>query len=336
MNIRKIEQRDIGAVSELMEQVIDEVYSGEPANIKSILKVNFTGKALEDLCKDEQATFYIVEVDGKIAAFLFGWLFYNVFTVYWIYNSKEYRKKGVVRGLLDFLEKKLIETGCYKIEMYSYAKNNKFLDFSYKLGFKKGILIEKNMFGVQIQHIYKHIGNYEKAEKEKKIKIVGEAGQGIRLLSFTLASILAQLGNEVSLNLEYDSAVRSGTIVADLIFSENKIENPIIDESDILIKFTRTRKWFPAKQLVIDESICGKKCIECSVKCGKGAQYGFENEALSKFGSKMFINMIALGRILKYIGINIMMINIKDVLPPKFVDKNIEAIKYGFSYRDAE
>jgi hypothetical protein len=30
-----------------------------------------------------------------------------------------------------------------------------------------------------------------------------------------------------------------------------------------------------------------------------------------------------------------MLINIEDVLPPKFVDKNVQAIKYGFSFRDA-
>ena len=154
-------------------------------------------------------------------------------------------------------------------------------------------------------------------------------------MSYTLASVLAHLGNEVSLNLEYDSAVRSGTIIADLIYSENKISNPIIDEADILIKFKETRQWFPAKQLVIDESICGRKCIDCSVKCNTKDRFSFKDDAMSKFGGKIFINMIALGRILKYIGVNIMLINISDLLPPKLVDKNIEAIKYGFSFRDA-
>jgi Pyruvate/2-oxoacid:ferredoxin oxidoreductase gamma subunit len=45
-----------------------------------------------------------------------------------------------------------------------------------------------------------------------------------------------------------------------------------------------------------------------------------------------YINMIALGRILRYIGINFLLLNIRDLLPPKFIEKNMEATKYGFRY----
>jgi hypothetical protein len=44
--------------------------------------------------------------------------------------------------------------------------------------------------------------------------------------------------------------------------------------------------------------------------------------------------MIALGRILRYIGVNILLLNIKELLPARAIEKNLEAIKYGFSYRD--
>jgi Pyruvate/2-oxoacid:ferredoxin oxidoreductase gamma subunit len=190
------------------------------------------------------------------------------------------------------------------------------------------------MFGLKIQNIYKCIGDQEKAQKEKKIKIAGEAGQGIKLLSFTLASILSQLGNEVSLSLEYDSAVRSGNISADLIYSDVKIENPIIDNPDVLITFSGQRDWFPARHLVIDESKSLKKGVGCYIEGRKGIRYKFEDMAISKLGSKIYINMIALGRILRYIGVNIMLINIKDMLPPKHIQKNLAAIKYGFNFRD--
>ena len=109
----------------------------------------------------------------------------------------------------------------------------------------------------------------------------------------------------------------------------------IINEADILIKFKETRQWFPAKQLIIDELICGIKCVECKVKCNVKDQFSFQTDAIQKFGSKIFINMIALGRILRYIGVNIMLINMEGLLPPKLVDKNVSAIKYGFSFRDA-
>jgi len=334
MTIRKARPSDCPRINTMMGQLIDEIYAHEKEEVRRALKANFTKDGLKELCADPQAQMYVVIMDRKIVAFLLGWLFHNVFTIYWIYVRKGYRGKGAVKNLLDHLEKDLKEINCYKIEMYAYAEHNKFLNFSSKLGFKKGVLIKKSMFGFKIRNIYKYIGVCEPADMEKTIKIIGEAGQGVKLLSFTLASILAKLGNEVSLNLDYDSAVRSGVISADLIFSDFPIENPIIDEADVLIKFTRTRDWFPARNLIIDESLCGTKNLECNIQTKKGAQYGLQDVAITKFGNKIFINMIALGRILRYIGVNIMLLSIQDLLPPKSVEKNIAAIKYGYSFRD--
>jgi len=202
------------------------------------------------------------------------------------------------------------------------------------LGFSKGVLIEKSMFGFKIQNIYKIIAEPDPDKRETKIKIVGEAGQGVKLLSYTLGQVLAQLGHEVSLNLAYDASVRGGTISADLIYSSRPIENPVIDEADVLIKFTKTRDWFPAKTLVIDESMCREESLSCSIQSSHGTMFGFEDVAVQLFGSKIYINMIALGRILRHIGVNILLLNVKELLPAKAIEKNLEAIKYGFSYRD--
>jgi Pyruvate/2-oxoacid:ferredoxin oxidoreductase gamma subunit/GNAT superfamily N-acetyltransferase len=334
MTVREAKPEDCQQVSDLMGRLIDEIYARESDEVRRALKANFTEGALKELCQDEHARLYVVEAEGRITAFLYGWLFHYVFTMYWIYSVREYRGRGIVKLLLDRLEQDLLAKGAYKIEMYAYAEHNKFLDFSSKLGFRKGVLIEKSLFGFKIQNLYKYIGNQDAAKIEKKIKIMGEAGQGVKLLSFTLAQIVAQLGNEVSLSLNYDSAVRGGNISTDLIYSDRPIENPLIDEADVLIKFTRTREWFPAKSLVIDESICEEEALSCSIRDRHGTLYGFEDVAVTVFGSKIFINMIALGRILRYIGINILLLNIKDILPQKSLEKNFEAIKYGFNFRD--
>jgi Pyruvate/2-oxoacid:ferredoxin oxidoreductase gamma subunit/GNAT superfamily N-acetyltransferase len=334
MHFRKAQKSDLKTIDAMMGALIDEIYVNESSHVRDVLKANFTGGAMEETLQDEQATLYVVEREGEVRGFLFGWLFFNTFTIYWIYCHPECRGRGAIKRLLDFVQKELEEAGCYKMEMWAYAEHNRFLKFANKLGFKSGQLIEKSMFGFSLQNIYKCMPGHEEIEKQKRIKIMGEAGQGVKLLSHTLASILARLGNKVSLTLDYDSAVRSGRISADLIYSDVDIENPIIDEADVLIKFTKTREWFPAKNLVIDEGMCGGQCVDCALQCKKGTQYGFENISMQKFGSKIFINMIALGRILKYIGINIMLVNIADLLPPKYVEKNIAAIKYGFSYRD--
>src|SRR4030065_440923 len=125
----------------------------------------------------------------------------------------------------------------------------------------------------KVQNIYKVIDEPDAEKRETKIKIVGEAGQGVKLLSYTLGQLLSQLGHEVSLSLAYDASVRGGSISADLIYSSRPIANPIIDEADILIKFTRTRDWFPAKTLVIDEGMCQEESFECSIHSRQGTLY---------------------------------------------------------------
>jgi Pyruvate/2-oxoacid:ferredoxin oxidoreductase gamma subunit/GNAT superfamily N-acetyltransferase len=334
MTVRSARPEDCHPVNGLMVRLIDEIYGRESEEVRRALKANFTEGALQELCREEHAILYVVEEGGKIVAFLYGWYFRYVLTIYWIYSLREFRGKGVVKALLNHAETELKAKGCWKFEMYAYAENNRFLDFSAKLGFSKGVLIEKSMFGFKVQNIFKIIAEPDADKRETKIKIIGEAGQGVKLLSYTLGQVLAQLGHEVSLNLAYDASVRGGTISADLIYSSRPIENPVIDEADVLIKFTRTREWFPAKTLVIDESMCREESLSCSIKTDQGTSYGFEDVAVQLFGSKIYINMIALGRILRHIGINILILNIKELLPAKAIEKNLEAIKYGFSYRD--
>jgi Pyruvate/2-oxoacid:ferredoxin oxidoreductase gamma subunit/ribosomal protein S18 acetylase RimI-like enzyme len=334
MTVRPAKPEDCQEVSGLMSLLIDEIYARESEHVRRVLKANFTEDALKEFCRDEHSILLVVEADGRVVAFLFGWLFHYVFTMYWIYSLKEFRGRGAVKQLFDRLEADLLARECYKMEMYAYAENNRFLDFCSKLGFEKSVLIEKSLFGFKIQKIFKYIGPLDTSKIEKRIKIIGEAGQGVKLLSFTLAQVLSQLGNEVSLSLNYDAAVRGGTISSDLIYSDRPIENPLIDEADVLIKFTRARQFFPAKSLVIDESFCEEGTVSCSIKREHGTYYGFEDVALTVFGSKIFINMIALGRILRYIGINILLLNIKELLPQRSLEKNFEAVKYGFNYRD--
>jgi Pyruvate/2-oxoacid:ferredoxin oxidoreductase gamma subunit/GNAT superfamily N-acetyltransferase len=334
MTVRKARPEDCHLINGLMVLLIDEIYARESDEVRHVLKANFTEGALKDLCGEEHAHLYVVEADGRVVAFLFGWLFRYVFTIYWIYCLKEYRAKGVVKALFHDVEAQVRAQGCWKLEMYAYAENNRFLDFSAKLGFEKGVLIEKSMFGFKVQNIFKILGPADTDKMETKIKIMGEAGQGVKLLSFTLAQVLSMLEHEVSLSLDYDASVRGGTISADIIYSRQPIANPIIDEADVLIKFTKTRDWFPAKTLVIDESICAEESLSCSIKSSHGTFYGLEDVAISLFGNKLYINMIALGRILRYIGINILLLNMKDLLPERSIEKNLAAIKYGFSYRD--
>ncbi len=229
MTVRQAKPPDCHEVNGLMGLLIDEIYAkrirrGPPGPQGELHREALSGAlrrgARPPLCRRGTTA-------GSWPSSSAGSSIY-VFTIYWIYSLKEFRGKGFVRtSSLYARSASSGPKGCYKIEMYAYAEHNQFLDFCAKLGFRKGVLIEK--IDVRLQDPERSTNTSDDADaakRETKIKIVGEAGQGIKLLSFTLAQILAQLGNEVSLSLDYDASVRSGDISADLIYSDQPIENP--------------------------------------------------------------------------------------------------------------
>ncbi len=170
----------------------------------------------------------------------------------------------------------------------------------------------------------------------KTIKLLGSGGQGIKLLGHVLGNILAELGYHVSLNFEFDTSVRGGSVSADLIYSDKKIENPIISEVDILLQLEGKQseiKKIKAKEMIVEKSICDTECVKCDIRC-EGKQIPFYDVANKKFGSPIYMNMLALGIILKHIGINPEKVNLKNGLPEKYIEQNIAAIKYGYAYND--
>jgi Pyruvate/2-oxoacid:ferredoxin oxidoreductase gamma subunit len=72
----------------------------------------------------------------------------------------------------------------------------------------------------------------------RKVIVSGEGGQGVRVISHTLAILLSNLGYEVSLLYDYDSAVRGAMSVAYLVFDKMPIANPVVQEADILLKLS--------------------------------------------------------------------------------------------------
>ena len=170
----------------------------------------------------------------------------------------------------------------------------------------------------------------------KKIKLVGTGGQGIKLLGHVLGNILAELNYHVSLNFEFDTSVRGGSISADFIYSDKAIENPIIDEADILLQLGGKQSdalKTKAKERIIEKHLCNLECTKCGIRCA-GKQIPFYDLANKKFGSKIYMNMLALGIILQHIGVNPEKVNLKNGLPEKYIKQDIEAIKYGYSYSD--
>lgn len=148
---------------------------------------------------------------------------------------------------------------------------------------------------------------------QNSIIIIGTGGQGIKLLAHILGQILQELGKTVSIHYEYDAAMRGGKITSFLTFGNKKILNPIIEEADILLNFTNQKQQDYKAKLILEEK-----------------QLKFEKEATEKLKNKRVANMIALGKLLEILKIDLKKITFKKILPEKFRETNIKAIKLGY------
>ena len=144
-----------------------------------------------------------------------------------------------------------------------------------------------------------------------KVIISGEGGQGVRVISHTLAILLVNLGYEVSLLYDYDSAVRGAMSMAHLTFDREPIANPVIGEADILLKLSDKAKGLRAEKTVCQIGLCTDEEIP------------FTELGIEKFGKEIFGNMIALGRLMALVGIDVSDEELAEVLPLKYRERRI-------------
>ena len=154
----------------------------------------------------------------------------------------------------------------------------------------------------------------------KKIFISGSGGQGIKLMSFVLSKIILKLDYNVSLMFDYDAAMRGGTIDAFLVYSDRKIDNPLIEEADIFLKLAENGDDIIAEKIICQKGLCD------------GEEIPFMETAKEKFGNPLVMNMLAVGVLLKKLNLDLNRVDIESLIPEKNKDQNIEAIKYGHNF----
>ena len=157
-----------------------------------------------------------------------------------------------------------------------------------------------------------------------KVIISGEGGQGVRVISHTLATLLANLGYEVSLLYDYDSAVRGAMSVAYLTFDKEPIANPVVQEADILLKLSDKAEGLLAEKTVCQTGLCTDEEIP------------FGKLGVEKFGQEIFGNMIALGRLMALVGVEISNEELAKVLPLKYKEENISAVHFGYYLKEED
>ena len=158
----------------------------------------------------------------------------------------------------------------------------------------------------------------------KKVIISGEGGQGVRVIGHTLATLLANLGYNVSLLTDYDSSVRGAMSIAYLVFDDKPIDNPMVDDANILLKLSDKANGFAAEKTVCQTGLCTDEEIP------------FERLGEERFGKEIFGNMIALGRLIALVGIEISDDELNKILPLKYRQENIKATHFGFALKEGD
>jgi len=138
------------------------------------------------------------------------------------------------------------------------------------------------------------------------------------MISHVLALALKELGYQVALLYDYDSSIRNQKITAHLTYDQHPVDNPVIDEADILVRLHPKGEELIARKTVCETGLCTDEEVP------------FGRMGIDKFGQAVFGNMIALGRLFRLIGIDISQIELEKLLPKSYVKENRGAIQIGY------
>ena len=160
-----------------------------------------------------------------------------------------------------------------------------------------------------------------------RIALDGVGGQGVRVIAGVLGALLARMGKQVTVLFDYDSSVRGSMSDAFVIFDDEPISNPVVEEADILLKLADKGHLRIRGRKVVTDLGLGRPEDE---------QIPFATLGEERFGKELFGNMIALGRLLRLAGIDFNEPAIRDSLPRRFVEENLAAIRLGYELTPQE
>jgi Pyruvate/2-oxoacid:ferredoxin oxidoreductase gamma subunit/ribosomal protein S18 acetylase RimI-like enzyme len=324
-SVERLREKDVEAALNLFYRSIAEIYPDRPPEDIQHFKEGYSPAKVLKRLANEDCVYLTAKEMGKVVGYVFAWITDGVGDVHWFAVDKEYRGRGYGHKLLERTLQEFQRKGCHESRIFIYPHDTSAQRLLEHLGFFQKVYIEEKFFGIDLILMIKAIARPTRAIV-KRIILAGEAGQGIKLMANALASILAKMGKEVAMNVLYDATVRGGEITAELVFSDERIESPFFEKADLCLELARsTRRAFTAERHILEASIPEGVAEE---------RIPFEKEAIERFGSPLFINMIALGRLLRDIGIPIDKVDFRSSLPARFLEENVRAIKYGYTYQD--
>ncbi len=185
----------------------------------------------------------------------------------------------------------------------------------------------------------------------KGILLVGVGGQGIILAADVLARTLLEAGFDVKLSEVHGMSQRGGSVTTSVKFGD-KVNSPLVErgEVDYLLAFEQLEaaRWishlrFGGKIIASDEKIMPLSVLLAiddypDDLFGAISSLGVEIDAVSaielaaKAGGRRTANIVLLGRLAQYLGINadIWRSVIKSRVPPKTIEANLKAFDLGY------
>jgi len=329
-DIKELEEHEVKETIKLFRSIIDELHADRSKAERSHYKATHPVNKVRKQLNDNDSVYLIGKLGDEIISFMFALVSDGIGNIHWSGVKPEYRKKGYANLLLDKTIKLFIRKSCHEARVFIYPEAEGALKLFKSLGFEEKSYIDEQFFGIDIILMEKTLAPVPLKKVAKKVVLTGEAGQGIKLMAHTLGNILAKMGKEVSLNIIYGAAVRGGEITAELIYSDEKIETPFFEKADLGVCLSRSKKGLiNAKELIVEAAAYENDLIHPIPDV-----MPFAKMAMDQFHSHVFVNMIALGRLLNIIGIKIEKVDFESEFRSKFLEENTRAVKFGYTYQD--
>lgn len=328
--IKKLEEHEVKEAVDLFRTIVDELHADSSKVERSHYKATHPVSKVKKQLNDKDSVYLIGKLGKEIISFMFALVSDGIGNIHWLGVKPEYRKKGYAKRLTDKTLNQFIRKSCHKARVFAYPKEKGANTLFKGLGFEEKSFIDEQFFGIDIILMEKELAPVPIKKIAKKIVLAGEAGQGIKLMAHTLGNILAKMGKEVSLNIIYGAAVRGGEITAELIYSDEKIETPFFDKADLGVCLSKSKKGtINAKELIVEASAYDNDLFHPLPDV-----MPFAKMAMDQFHSHVFVNMIALGRLLSIIGIKIEKVDFESEFQSRFLEENTRAVKFGYTYKD--
>jgi Pyruvate:ferredoxin oxidoreductase and related 2-oxoacid:ferredoxin oxidoreductases, gamma subunit len=328
--IKKLEEREVKDTLTLFRSIVDELHADSSKVERSHYKSTHPANKVKKQLHDKDSVYLIGKLEDEIISFMFALVADGVGNIHWSGVKAEHRKEGYAKLLLEKTINIFKKKSCHEARVFIYPEAESAHKLFKSFDFEEKSYIDEQFFGVSIILMEKPLAPVPLKKIAKKVILTGEAGQGIKLMAHTLGNILAKMGKEVSLNIIYGAAVRGGEITAELIYSDEKIETPFFEKADLGVCLSKSRKGMVnAKELIVEATAYDSDLIHPIPDVMPFAQI-----AMDQFHSHVFVNMIALGRLLSIIGIKIEKVDFESEFQSRFLEENTRAVKFGYTYQD--